>query len=87
MLLLLTAGIRSRLFHLNVAVQLLESDLVSFTIDDEHAFLLSVVALVALKNRAGHPGSICGRQGRQAYGSPKVLELTKMGKCHSNRVI
>lgn len=68
---LLTAGIRSSLFHLNVTVQLLESDLVSLAIDDQNAFLLGVVALVAFENRAGHSGSICGRQGRQTYGTTR----------------
>lgn len=87
LLLLLTAGIRSCLFHLNVAVQLLESDLVCLAVDDQHALLLSVVALVALENRAGNSGSICGKQGRQTYGTPQFLELTQVGECHSDRVV
>lgn len=72
MLLLLTAGIRSCLFHLNVAVQLFESYLVSLTIDDQDTLLPSVVPLVTLENRTGDSGSICGKQGRQTYGTPEV---------------
>ena len=55
---LFVAGIGSCLFHLNVAMQLLQNYLICITVDDQHAFLLRVVTLIAFEDGVGHSGSI-----------------------------
>lgn len=54
----LFSGISSCLFHLNVAMQLFQSYLICITVDDQYAFFLRVVALVAFKYRIGNTRSI-----------------------------
>lgn len=52
------AGISSCLFHLDVAVQLLQDDLVRLAVEYQDAFFLIVVTLVALEHRVWHPRTI-----------------------------
>lgn len=51
---LLVAGISSCLFHLDVAMQLLQDYLICITVDDEDALLLGVVLLAAFEDSAGN---------------------------------
>lgn len=55
---LLVAGISSCLFHLDVAMQLLQDYLICITVDDKDAFLLGVVTLVAFEDGVGNARSI-----------------------------
>lgn len=78
----LTTGISSCLFHLNVAMQLLQSYLISITVDDQHAFLLRVIALIAFKNRIWNTRSVCVDKTYETYGtmeSRMIFDLPKWG--------
>lgn len=52
------ARVSSCLFHLNVAMQLLQKYLIRITVDDQDAFLLSVVALIAFECCIRNPRTI-----------------------------
>lgn len=59
---LFSAGISSCLFHLNIAMQLLQCYLIRITVDDEDALFFIVVALVALEHCVRNTRSICEYQ-------------------------
>lgn len=65
---LLIAGISSCLFHLNVAMQLLQDYLIGITVDDQNALLSRVFALVALKYGIGNTRSIWSREWQREGG-------------------
>lgn len=57
--LLFGAGICSCLFHLNIAMQLLQCYLICITVDDEDALFLIVVALITFEHRVRMGRAIC----------------------------
>lgn len=59
---LLVAGISSCLFHLDVAMQLLQDYLICITVDDEDALLLGVVLLTAFEDSVGNARAVWMRK-------------------------
>lgn len=58
LLLWLVARVSSRFFHLHIARQSLECDLIRLPIDDQNALLLRVLAMVALEHGVGHTRAV-----------------------------
>lgn len=83
------AGICSCLFHLNVAMQLLQDYLICITVEDEDALLLGVVALVTFENGIGYTRSIWEDREASEHMERiiKCPALTEVRKSYGDRVV